>query len=111
MVFVYHVYESLTDPRLYKVDNSCLSLSGVLASCSFFFLQLCCFVTSIMFLELTCLTCISIVLWVSWRIFKSKTVVLFLRLMLACLFSKMFLFVDCLSISQSDLCLTNRFQS
>ena len=37
MVFVYHVYESLTDPGLYKVDHSCLSLSGVLASCRFFF--------------------------------------------------------------------------
>ena len=26
-MFVYHVYESLSDPRLYKVDHCCLSLS------------------------------------------------------------------------------------
>ena len=42
-MFVYHVYESPTDPRLYKVDQCCLSLSIALASCSGF--QLCRVVT------------------------------------------------------------------
>ena len=34
------IYESLTDPRLYKADHCCLSLSRALAFCSCF--QLCC---------------------------------------------------------------------
>ena len=35
-MFVYRVCESLTDPRLYKVDQCCLSLSRALASCNCF---------------------------------------------------------------------------
>ena len=33
-MFAYHGYESLIDPRPYKADHFCLSLSRAMASCS-----------------------------------------------------------------------------
>ena len=33
---VYHGYECVTDPRLYKADHCCLSLSRAIACCAVF---------------------------------------------------------------------------
>ena len=35
-MFVYHGYECLTDPRLYKADHCCLSLSRAIACSAVF---------------------------------------------------------------------------